>query len=266
MKKIFVLFQIFIKSFIIFLILFIWLRYIFNSFWLAIVTSVFLTLLIELLYSVIKRKKGIKNSLKIKEKEDADKMFFSLSKDINYIDFYYKLVKSRHSNAIKLKKYILITHQDGSKVALFPYIKFQALCFDDIISSYNIIKQPIDKIVITCNDYEKNIINNIKSFSCPVVLLNKYETYENLYKEYDFYPEISTVELNTRYTLKDFFSLAFNRSKSKGYFISAIILFIASWFIQFNIYYSVFASILFLFALISLTNKTFNKKISKELL
>ena len=266
MKKFFLIFQIFIKCFLIFLVLFIWLRYVFDSLWLSLVISFCITLLVELFSTYIKRKKGYKNNLKMKEKEDAEKMFFSLSKDNNNVDFFYKLAKSRHPNLTKFKRYILINHRDGSKVALYPLLKFQQLTLDELITIYNTIKKPVDKIVITCNEYDKNILNNLKNFSCEIVILNKYETYQSLYKEYDFYPTITVTFANTKYTFKDFLSNAFNKTRTKGYLISAFALFIASFFVQYNIYYSIIASVLLIFAIISMSNKTFNKSVPKEVL
>ncbi len=266
MKKILFLLQVFIKCFIIFLVFFIWLRYILDSVWLSILISFTLTVIIEIISLFLSKRKGVKTNLKQKEKEDAEKMFYSLASDTNYINFFFKLAKSRHQNIAKYKKYIYITHQDNSHVILYPYLKFQTFNLDDLILLISSCKKPLDKIVIICNDYDKNLSKCFKNYNFEILLLNKYETYQNLYKEYDYYPEITTNESFSKTTLKDMFSSAFNYDKSKGYFVSAIILFIASLFVSFNIYYSIFASILLIFSLISLANKNTNKKIYKEIL
>ena len=88
---------------------------------------VLITFVIEVVSIFIKRKKGDIDSLKIKEKENAEKMFYSLSKDNGNIEFFYNLARSRHQNVKKNKKFILICHQDNTKVALFPFLKFQTM-------------------------------------------------------------------------------------------------------------------------------------------
>lgn len=87
MKTLSIIFQVLLKSSIIFLIFYIWLKYIFQSTWLALVVSFVITLLLELISTYVKRKKGIKSNLKVKEKEDAENMFFTLSRDENRVDF-----------------------------------------------------------------------------------------------------------------------------------------------------------------------------------
>lgn len=265
MRKLLFILQIFIKCSLIFLICFIWLRFILDSLWLAIILSFAITLTIELITVTFKRSKGIKNSLKAKEKEDAENMFYSLLHDKNKVDFFYNLAKSRHQNVSKNKSYVLLTHADESKVALVPFIKIQNISADAVLDIFSSINK-VDKIVIVCNDYDSNLTAFIKNLPCDIVLQNKYETYENLYKEYDFYPQIITPQKKVKHSFKDFLSFSFNRTRAKGYIISAIMLFILSFFVQMSIYYCVIASLLLIFALISLTYKQNSKKIESDLL
>ena len=266
MKKFLFIIQIFIKCSLIFLIAFIWLRFVLDSIWLALSLSFIITVIIELITTFFKRKNGIKNSLQVKEKEDAENMFLSLLQDKNRIDFFCNLVSSRHSNIRKNKNYILISHDNKTKVALFPFFKIQSLLPDNIIEINNEIKEKLDKLVIVCNDYDKSSLDFSKHFSFEIVILNKYETYQNLYKEYDYYPEIIVKNSTKKISFKELISYSFNRSRTKGYIISSLLLFIMSFFVQMSIYYCIVASILLIFALISFTNQTYNKKIEKELL
>ena len=127
MKTLSIIFQVLLKSSIIFLIFYIWLKYIFQSTWLALVVSFVITLLLELISTYVKRKKGIKSNLKVKEKEDAENMFFTLSRDENRVDFFFKLAKTRHNNVNKFKRYIIVHHEGGQDVVLYPFIKYQNL-------------------------------------------------------------------------------------------------------------------------------------------
>ena len=266
MKKFLFVIQVFIKCALIFLIAFIWLRFMLDSLWLSLIISFAITLVIELFSVFLTRKKGRKNNLKIKEKEDAENMFFSLAQDKNKMDFFYNLAKSRHSKVLKIKSYIEILHSDSAKVILYPFMKFQKLTQDDVIELINGLKTFPKKLVITCNDYDRNIINFAKNFPFEIVIIDKYETYFALYKEYDFYPKITIFQEQIKYRFKDFLAYSFNRTKTKGYLISALALFVISFFVQMSIYYCVIATLLLFFALLSFTNKTYNKKIEKELL
>lgn len=267
MNKIFIVLQILIKCFLIFLIAFVWLRFVLDSMWLALILSFGITLIIELVSVFLKKKKGVKNYLKSKEKEDAENMFLSLIQDKNNLDFFYRLASSRHNHVSKNKNYIIIKHeQNQTKVALVPYLKIQSLTADDILEIVNFIKIKVNKIVVVCNEYEKNLDSFIKNFAFEIVTLNKYETYENLYKEYDFFPEITIRKKINKYTFKDLMAYSFNRSRAKGYIISALMLFILSFFVKISLYYCIVASLLLLFALISFTNQTYNKKIKNEIL
>lgn len=266
MKKFLFVLQVFIKCFLIFLILFIWLRYLFNSLWLSLLIAFAVTLFVELISIFIKKKKGDKTNLKIKEKEEAEMMFFSLSNDTDYMEFFSKLVKSRHSSTLKYKRYIYITHQDNTRVVLYPHLKYQTLNIDDIVSIIGSIKKNIDRLVIVCNDYNKDILNYTYNYDFEIVLLDKYQTYQNLYKEYDFYPIITINKKASKQTFKDFLSMTFNKNKAKGYLISALALLVASFFVRYNLYYNIFATILLIFALFSFVNTSFNKRLPREII
>ena len=221
MRRFFFILQILLKSFLIYLIAFIWLKFILDSFWLASILSFAITLFLNIIGVIINKKKNLKSSLKIKEKEDAESMFLSLINDNHKVDFFYKLFTSRFNNVVKYKA---------------------------------------NKILILCNDYDKSLVSFCDNFDCQILLLNKYETYSCIYKEYDFYPTITTKKKNSKHSFKQVLNILFNKQKTKGYFISALVLFIASLFINLNIYYCIVASLLIIFALISLIMPNHNSK------
>ena len=169
MKTLSIIFQVLLKSSIIFLIFYIWLKYIFQSTWLALVVSFAITLLLELISTYVKRKKGIKSNLKVKEKEDAENMFFTLSRDENRVDFFFKLAKTRHNNVNKFKRYIIVHHEGEQDVVLYPFIKYQNLKLDDVIDVLNSFKKPINKLVILCNDYDKDLPGFVKNFNQEII-------------------------------------------------------------------------------------------------
>ena len=62
-------------------------------------------------------------NLKLKEREDANNMFFSLISVNNGIDFFEKLARTRHNVVIRKKDYIIITNNEKEKVLLYPFLK-----------------------------------------------------------------------------------------------------------------------------------------------
>ena len=262
------IFKIILRCSLIFLLAFIWCRYFIGELWICLITSFLITLLIEFFIWLFNKKKNLKENLKLYEKEKAENIFLSLTAEADYLNIFLELVKTRHKNAIKFDDFIEIKHEDNNKVILFPYLKFGNLQIDDITL---ILKKCSelnpDKIVILCNEYDKITQSFIKNFDMEIVLLDKYETYKELYKEYEFFPEIKLkYKKEAKKTIKDLLAYSFNKNRTKGYIISALILLLSSFFVRMNLYYYIVASLLLIFALISYTNPKYNSQHTKELL
>lgn len=268
MNKFLFIIQLFLKAFLIFLIAFVWLRFFLDKIWLAIVISSAITIVILLLSLAATRKNNQKKYLKQKEKDEATDMFFSLANDKNYLTFFENLAKIRHPNISKKKSYILITHQDQSKTILYPFLKFKPLSLDDVNLAYlESKKEKAQKLIICCSDFEKDLISSVKSFPIEICIIDKFDTYLMLYKEYEFYPEITIKSSKERkLSFKELMAYAFNRSKAKGYLIAAFFIFLTSFFVRISIYYCIFSSLLLFLALISYINPKYNSLTKKELL
>ncbi len=268
MKKIMFIFQIILKCSFVYLIAFVWSRYFFHSLWKSSVFSLLFTIAIEIFSYLIKKKKNNKMNLKIKEQDEAENMFFSLASSNNSLNFFEKLAKTRHNLVIKKKDYIIITNDEQSKIVLYPFITLNQLTPQDVVNIVKLSqKEHASKIIIPCYDYTKESQLFIKNFDFDITLLDKNETYALLYKEYQFFPEITAkYKKESKLSFKDLLAYAFNRSKTKGYILSAIIIFATSLFIKLTIFYCCMASILLLFALISYINPKYNKKVTTKLI
>ncbi len=262
MKKILFVLQEILKFGLIFLLSFIWLRYFIRLLWLCILLATTITIIITTIVYFLSKRYSSQKALKLSEKEDADNMFLSLITDQNSLDFFHNLAKSRHSNSEKKDDYIVITHKDKTKVILYPHLSLDSLTPNQLITIYNKLKfEKANKVVLTCFNYDKTTLLFAKNFEIDIVLLNCYETYARLYKEYDYYPEITIkYKKEAGLTFKALLAYSFNKSRTKGYVLSSIILFIMSFFVRINIYYLVVASLLLIFALISYINPKYNSK------
>ncbi len=268
MKKILFIIQSLLKFSLIFFISFIWLRYLIKSLLLATAISFIISVAIEILLYFFKKKSNLKKELKFSEKEDAENMFLSLLTNTNYIDFYLNLVKSRHQSVLKKRDYIIIKHKDNTKVLLIPIIKIEMLTPNNIIEISKINKtEKADKIVVLCYDFDKHALSFSKNFDYEILILDRFDTYSHLYKEYDYFPEITIkYKKEAKLSFKELLAYSFNKSRTKGYIFASILLFITSFFIPLNIYYCIMASILLLFALISFINPKYNIKNTKNII
>lgn len=267
MQKVSFVFQIIFKIILIFLITFIWVRYFVRSLlWSVVITSI-ITLAIDFITRIFSRKKQMASALKKTEREEAENCFLTLSMDKNALDFFTTLAQKQHT-AVKKKDYVLISHESGEKVVLFPHLSFSPLSPDDvanIIAKTQSVKPA--KIVITCASAQKESFSFAKNFECEVLILDQYETYQKLYKPYECKPEIKLKYKKEKgLAFKDLVAYSLNKSRAKGYFISALILIISTMFVRATIYYCVVASILIIFALISLYNPFARNAKSKSVL
>lgn len=270
MKRIQLIFQEILKFIFLFLLSFIWLRYALRKLWLAVLLSALISSCIILIIHFINRKKEYKNGLKMKEKEEAEDMFFSLACSSNPIDFFAKLASKKHKNISKHKNYIVVNHEDlGVKTVLYADLSFDGLTKSRLMEIYSKIKkEKATKIVVCCMSITDNQLNNFcKNFKENFLLLDEYATYQRLYKFYDCFPE-KTHKYNrsAKMGFKDFIAYSFNKKRTKGYLFSALILILSGLFVRTTIYYCIIASLLIVFAFISQFNPYYNPKSETEVL
>ena len=267
MKKFLYLLQLCLKFLLIFILSFIWLRYCLKSMLLSSIIAASTSLLLIIVSEVLMRKKAKKDFIKISEKEDAENIFLSLLTDKNYMTFFENLSKSRHKNVQKKDNYILIKKNE-ELVLLYPFIKMKMLECEDIVNIAKINSlEKANKIIILCYDYDKTVLSFSKNFGIDIFILDRFDSYLKLYKEYDFYPAITIkYKTNAKLTFKELIAFSFNKDRTKGYLFASLILFISSFFIKLNIYYCIFSSILLIFAIISFINPKYNIKKIKELI
>lgn len=268
MKKVLFILQNFLKIFLIFLAVFIWARYLIKNFWLAFLLTIVLTTVIDFVTRFIAKKISKKKSLKIQEKEEAEDLFLSIATQEKPLDFFLKLASYRHKNAVKKKNYILIDHGENGKVALYPFLSFLPLNSNDVAQIANTLqKEGCQKIVVTCGEIDKSAASFSKNFESEFLLMDKFQTYLTLYKEYNIFPEKTLkYKKDKKLALKELVAFSFNRARTKGYLLSAFFLFLSSLIIRPSIYYCIIASMLLIFALISFANPKYNLKTKSEVL
>lgn len=253
MRRLNNIFKIILESTLIFFIFFIWLNFYLDSRILSSVISFIMTGVIEGIWQFFRSKKKDRSSIKEREKMEAEKMFISLING-NQLHFFERLFSLRYKNISKQKDFLVLL-KGNEKIVVFPLLKYQKLSGDDLLFVIKKTSRIIPtKIVIVCGESEKQALDLAKSNKTQIIILDKYQTYLSLYKEYDFYPEVKNITL-PRPTFKNFLSSFFSQSHARGFIISAFFLMFGSLFTKMNLYYLISTSILILFGIICLFNK-----------
>lgn len=270
MKKISLVVQELLKLFLVFLIVFVWIRYMVRSLTLAMLITLAISSTIYIILLLLSRKHKIKSSLKMKEKESAENMFLSLVFDEKRLDFFFKMASKRHQNVTKHKNYICIDYKlENVKTLLWFDGSFEGLTVPRLCDIYaKVKKENATKIVICCYETsDKNLPSFLRTFKEKIVLLDRYETYQRLYKSYDCFPQITrSYPKEKSVAFKDLLSYSFNKKRTKNYLFSALILILSGLFVRTTIYYCIIASLLVIFALICQFNSSFNPPKDDEII
>lgn len=270
MKKISLIIQEILKMFLIFLILFVWIRYMIRRLWLATLVSAICTAFIYAILFLLSRKRKAKFGLKLKEKEDAENIFLSLNFQDNPMDFFFNLASKKHQNVTKHKKYISIDYKlEKVKTILWFDRSFEGLTVPRLCEIYEKVKKErATKLVVCCYEMmDKNLPSFLRNFEEKIIILDRFQTYQQLYKLYDCFPEITkTYPKQKSVAFKDMLGYSFNKKRTKSYLFSALILILSGLFVRISIYYCLIASLLIVFALISQFNTSFNPKTEEDVI
>lgn len=267
MRKISLVFQEVLKFFLIYLLVFVWIRFFIRKLFLALLITLLVSAFIYMMIFFLLRKRKNKEGLKIKEKEDAENMFFSLVLDDKRMDFFMKLALSKHKNVKKYCKYLIIEHENNIKTLLFIKADFENLTIPKFVELYNKLKGKAQKIVFVTYSFDREVTAFAGNFDTYFIFLDRYMAYERLFKFYNIFPEIKQkYKKDKKLTFKDFVAYSFNKKRAKGYLLSSFLLVLSAIFVRTTIYYCITASVLILFAIFSQFNTTFNFKEEKEVL
>jgi len=263
MKKFNLIIQFIFRIFLYFILSFIWVKYLLNNFFISFCISVGIALFIEIITRLINQKNNKNKLLKNTEKINAENSFLSLATSNNYLIFFNNLAQKKYITELK-NNFIKIIHDDYF-VILYPLLKFSEITAEDVNSILKTIEiKNVKKIVIPCGEISKPARDFIKNIDTEIILLDKYNSYEKLYKYYNFFPDITKkYKENSKETFNEILAISFNKQKTKNYLFSALIILFSSIFVKLNIYYCLISSILVIFAIISFFSP-FNKKKSNN--
>ena len=251
-----------LKICMIFLFVFVWIRFFVRKFYLSLLISSLITVVCELFLLFITKKISKSSTLKIKEKEDAENMFFSLSNSDSQGLFLRKLFQ-KYSTVEKVCSHYIICKKDSQKYLVYFADNYDGLGCEklfEIIKKFK--KENIQKTIILCRQIkEKDVYAFVNSFDGKVIVLDEYQTYQKLYKKHQIFPEITNkLPTEKKMSFKLLVAYSFNKKRTKGYLFSAFILILSSIFVRATLYYCLISTVLLFFAVFSYFNPQFNKK------
>lgn len=247
----------------IFFVAFLWVRYYEHNTLLIFLYTGLITFLLCSLIHLLTNKKQKK--LEISQKEAvfienlSNFLLFSSKKQV-LLEFEKTLKKrsipyTTHSFYISFNDYIL--------VPLYCKQTIDDEIILDTIKKLNSQKVCIKNIIICAIDFDKSAKNiSKKTPEYNIKLYNQAETYLTFFKPINYELDIKPKpkqKTTFKQKLNNLSLVAFNKKRFRAYIISAIVLFVSSYFMRYNLYYLIFSSILFLFAFFSYFNKPFNK-------
>lgn len=269
--KIYNFFNLFFRLILIYFIVFIWIRYYSQDIHFSIWITALITFFAEIIFRIITGKKQSKIKLKEEElkKIELYNNTFTFNDDKYTLNFFYELAKTKHT-AQKKKEFILIEHQTGEKIILFPYYTLRPFSADDLIFVINKTKNTeADKLVLCVSSVAKDAIKISGMMQKKILILEKEDVYIKLLKQYQYFPnekDLFVLRETQKSKIKQLLKYSINKKRSKGYFISSLILMLSSLIVPYNIYYLTFSTLLLLLSLISLLSPLFAKKLPEQVI
>ena len=229
------------KSFIIFVIVFIWFRYFLDSLALSLVLCVVTSLLISISLIALKKKKIDSINLSRKQQLEIDDIatYLLLSNKNEILDIFNQTIMGAISGRYIIK---------DSKV-YYPFFENEIFSLNDLYRVIKTLPENIELEIIAIN-FDAKVEKVSKSLkSNKIILTSKAQMYTKylLDKKLDIKSKLSQ---SAKTTFKDFLRLFVRPENSKGYLFSALYILLACLIIPQKLYYLIFASVLLVLALV----------------
>jgi len=236
------------KYFLIFSISFLWLNYYNRDILLVSLISIIITIIISYIVNKIAKKRKDKISLTIKDNEKMKTTAFQLlmADNNDILTFFTILLKIKNNPKIIKSKQLI----EFSNKAFIPFYRKKQLSEDDLIEVFKTYNY--DHIIISCIEYSDEALQLSKKIASKKISIINHEQLFVLLKKYDLFPDFNiAINPKKRFKFVNIKDIAFMKKNSRHYLFSGVIILISSLFIKYNIYYLIFATLLFVLSGIS---------------
>ncbi len=250
--------------FAVFVVSFLWIRYYEHNTFLILLYSSLITFFSCAVFYFFNKKKNAKKELSLKEYKNINALTTSLmfSSQNKCLSVFEQTLQKRNITYQKNKTCLIFDEN-----AIRPCFNKTEVDDNALLEIVLEIKAKNLKIKTLCvcakkfTDSAKKLASSIDDFN--ILLYDDKQTYCVFFKPVNFEieqkPKTQT-KTPFKQKMKMLADVAFNKKRFKSYFLSAVVLFIASYFMRYNIYYLCFSSLLIIFAFFSYFNRPFNKK------
>jgi len=265
MKKLSEIFDFVFGTTFVFLSVLIWMRYFVHNTWLTLTISGAIAFSLVGLIHFVKQKKKDKTNITKQELTNANNCtkHFMFSNKTDALNVLLNLLKTKYE-VIKKSDYLIFNN-----IVLRP-IYYKLKITDEMVLETFVKTKSLNpkKIIIVSKSIEANALQFAKSIKqTEIVLLNEQEFYFSILKPLNFQCQNAEFEaIKKEHHFKNFLNVVFNKQRTKGYTITAVILLFASFLLRYNLYYIIMTSVLSFFAIFSHFNKAFNPLTKNDVL
>ena len=235
----------------IFLIIYAWLNfYIRNLFSTFILSLIFSSAIIFVLYYLLnKKQERVKLSKKSTDEMNKSFLSFRLTPKKEKLDLLYQIFSREYET--KLDNGILSYVKDEKKHIVLIATHIDRINENELINLVDeFVNLDFDVIDIICQDVSQNINSNI-FIDKKIVFLTKEKLYTDYFSKYSIFPDDSKIDTSiTKLKFRDILKNFFLPEKARSYFFCGLILIFSSIILPYHIYYILFGSTLLIFAIV----------------
>lgn len=230
------------------LIIFAWLQFFIKNIIFSLIISLILSVAIIYTLHHLKAKKQLNISNQVNKTAEMLKLKLTIQTMPvrKVLTFICKLIPSQYTCRIVKDNITFI--RDGSTRLFTTYFNSELTepALLEIIKN-----RQSDHITVFCISFNSELKSLCKTFKNKYIQLIDFEQLYNLFAQNNISIDTSNIDLSKhKITVKEILKGAVARNKSKGYFISGLVILFTSIIIPYKIYYVVFSTILFTLSLV----------------
>ncbi|MBQ8522383.1 MAG: hypothetical protein IJ458_01820 [Clostridia bacterium] len=231
-----------------FLIIFAWIQFFIKNFMLSLVISTIISITVIFVIKWFKSKKhsAKQNQLNTNSRLACFKLAIQTMPSTKLTTTIKKLIPSKYLPKIN-KGDISFVKDNSTHTFTFHYSS--ELSEAKLLELIKTKKS--NNLVIFCSHFNQDTIAIANAFKNKHIELINLEQLFEIFNNKNIEIDTSHIDLNKhKITLREILKNSLSRNKSKGYFISGLVLLFTSLIIPYRLYYVIFSSILFLLSLV----------------
>lgn len=241
------------RSFLVFIITWLWASYYARGFFAILLISVTVMLGINFIISFVNKHRNKTKATGKQQREHMSQVILQLK----FMTAPQALTLFKKALPQNTKEYV-----NQKRFTLCPLFHIAIPSEHDIIKA--IKKAPKNsKVIVLAEFFPPALIAFVRSLDFNIVLLDAESAYTQILLPSETFPEIKiqTKKPTPKKTLGDLKAIAFNRSRTKTYIITGTVILFSSLIVRLHLYYIIIATIIFTLALTSYFSPTSSKNL-----